>query len=401
MNKAQLWSALRAHPLSGWMNPADQDLPDLREHSRLLWAGIGGSVLPSQTIVRALGSTSARQAFVPLQSPEPMALHLESTDQVVLASKSGNTLELWTWIGRLRSLGGLDQLVHPPLVITQPDGNPLHRFAQAQGHPVIDFPNTVGGRFSAFTAIGTLPLDWLGGDARAFLAGGREAVRQAEAGAKGHRAKLGPEGAAQDGPREAEAGEGVWGTRVWEAVEVLLQGYLQGVHAWAHLPYVQRLDRLGAWWVQLVAESLGKTAPDGTRRGLDPIRGQGPMDQHAQLQRWLGGPRKIGVFMLTLQGSKAPERLDLPPQCPYAGLDRWRGTEILQAQAEGTLEALQAAGVPTLHWHLERLDEATLGAYLMSWQLIVGLLGMALEIDPFDQPEVELGKKRTMGKLGL
>jgi glucose-6-phosphate isomerase len=377
MNKAQLWSALRAHPLSGWMTPADQDLPDLREHSRLLWAGIGGSVLPSQTIVRALGSTSARQAFVPLQSPEPMALHLESTDQVVLASKSGGTLELWTWIGRLRSLGGLDQLVHPPLVITQPDGNPLHRFAQAQGYPVIDFPNTVGGRFSAFTAIGTLPLDWLGGDYRAFLAGGREAVRQ------------------------AEAGEGVWGARVWEAVEVLRQGYLQGVHAWAHLPYVQRLDRLGAWWVQLVAESLGKIAPDGTRRGLDPIRGQGPMDQHAQLQRWLGGPRKVGVFMLTLQSSKGPEHLDLPAECPYAGLDRWRGTEILQAQAEGTLEALQAAGVPTLHWHLERLDEATLGAYLMSWQLIVGLLGMALEIDPFDQPEVELGKKRTLGKLGL
>lgn len=377
MNRARLWSDLRAHPLSGWMSPAAQSLPDLGPHTRLLWCGIGGSVLPSQTIVRALGSSSTRQAFVPLQSPEPMALHLESTDRVVLASKSGNTLELWTWIGRLRALGDLSHLKHRPLVITQPDGNPLHRFAQAEGYEVIPFPNTVGGRFSAFTAIGTLPLAWSGGDVNAFLEGGREAVRQ------------------------TEAGEGLWGTRVWEAVEKLHQGYLQGVQTWAHLPYVQSLDRLGAWWVQLVAESLGKKAKDGTLRALDPVRGQGPMDQHAQLQRWLGGPREVGVFMLTLAGGEGPELLDLPAQCPYPGLGRWRGTEILQAQAEGTLEALQAAGVPTLHWHLDHLDEATLGAYLMSWQLIVGLLGMALEIDPFDQPEVEAGKRRTLAKLGL
>lgn len=377
MNRAQLWSALRAHPLAGWMAPASQPLPDLPPHGRLLWCGIGGSVLPAQAIVRALGPSAARAAFLPLQSPEPMALHLESSDQVVLASKSGSTLELWTWIGRLRTLPGLQQLRQPPLVITQPDGNPLHRFAEREGYTILPFPTDTGGRFSAFTAIGTLSVKWLGGDAEAFLQGGREAVRQ------------------------VESGEGPWGHRVWEAVERLQEGYLQGVQTWAHLPYVQRLERLGAWWVQLVAESLGKKALDGTRRALDPIRGQGPMDQHAQLQRWLGGPRQVGVFMLTVQGSDAPEALDLPPQCPYPGLANWRGSDILQAQAEGTLEALQAAGVPTLHWHLDRLDETTLGAHLMSWHLIVGLLGMALEIDPFDQPEVEAGKRRTLAKLGL
>ena len=377
MNRATLWSSLHAHPLSGWMAPESVAIPPLSPHARLLWCGIGGSVLPAQTLVRALGPSSTRSAFMPLQSPEPMALHLEGSDQVVLASKSGNTLELWTWIGRLRTLPGLRHLQRPPLVITQPDGNPLHRFAEAEGYPVIPFPSTVGGRFSAFTAIGQLPLAWLGADVATFLEGGREAVRQ------------------------AESGTGLWGGRVWEAVEILHRSFLRDVRTWAHLPYVQRLERLGAWWVQLVAESLGKTAKDGTRRGLDPIRGQGPMDQHAQLQRWLGGPLQVGVFMITAGDEGQPERLDLPEACPYRGLDRWRGAQILKAQAEGTLEALRAAGVPTLHWHLDHLDEATLGAHLMSWQLIVGLLGMALEIDPFDQPEVELGKQRTLGKLGL
>lgn len=377
MNRTQLWSTLRAHPLSGWMAPQAVEIPALAPHGRLLWCGIGGSVLPAQTLVRALGPSATRHAFMPLQSPEPMALHLEASDQVVLASKSGNTLELWTWIGRLRALPGLTRLRRPPLVITQPDGNPLHRFAQAEGYPVIPFPSNVGGRFSAFTAIGQLPLAWLGAEGAAFLEGGREAVRQ------------------------VEAGQGIWSDRVWEAVARLHASFLADVRTWAHLPYVQRLDRLGAWWVQLVAESLGKTAKDGTRRALDPIRGQGPMDQHAQLQRWLGGPLQVGVFMVTAGAEGNPENLDLPEACPYRGLDRWTGAQVLRAQAEGTLEALRAAGVPTLHWHLDRLDEATLGAYLMSWQLIVGLLGMALEIDPFDQPEVESGKKRTLAKLGL
>ena len=38
---------------------------------------------------------------------------------------------------------------------------------------------------------------------------------------------------------------------------------------------------------------------------------------------------------------------------------------------------------------------------MMAWQTIVGLLGMAMELDPFDQPEVEDGKKRTFKRLGL
>ena len=37
----------------------------------------------------------------------------------------------------------------------------------------------------------------------------------------------------------------------------------------------------------------------------------------------------------------------------------------------------------------------------MAWQFVVGLLGFALEVDPFDQPAVEDGKLRTFRKLGL
>lgn len=371
----QLWTALTQHPLSGWMRPDRVPEVDMKGASRLLWCGIGGSWLPSEALVAALGGPDLR--WVPLVSPEPLPLDLRTDDQLVFASKSGRTLELWTWIGRLRKLPGWGEWRKAPIVITQDDGNPLAAWAHREGFQLLPFPLDVGGRFSAFTAIGTLPLRWMGCDVDAYLAGAREVLTQ------------------------AERGEGEWGSRVWETVRAFHQGFLSGVDQWVLLPYALRMEACGAWWVQLVAESLGKLAQDGVRRGLMPVRAVGPQDQHAQLQRWLDGPRNVGVVLVTVTGVDTLDLSEPPPECPFPGLGHWNGAHILDAQAEGTREALESAGVPVLHWHMEALNERELGAFLMAWQLIVGLTGFALEIDPFDQPAVEAGKRRTLVRLGL
>jgi glucose-6-phosphate isomerase len=182
---------------------------------------------------------------------------------------------------------------------------------------------------------------------------------------------------------------------------LLQEAHDRGITEWVLMPYATRLDSLSAWWTQLVAESLGKVAKDGTRKGFTPIRAVGPVDQHSQLQRWMAGPRNLGVIVMTVAGTAPPERLEPPVGCPYPGLARLQGQEILAAQAEGTAEALAAAGVPVLRWNLPALNEFEMGAFMMAWQAIVGLLGFALELDPFDQPEVEDGKLRTFQRLGL
>jgi glucose-6-phosphate isomerase len=184
-------------------------------------------------------------------------------------------------------------------------------------------------------------------------------------------------------------------------VGLLLDAHQRGISEWVLMPYAMRLDSLSAWWVQLIAESLGKVARNGARKGFTPIRAVGPIDQHSQLQRWMAGPRNLGVIVMTVDGASAPERLDPPPGSPYPGLASLQGADILRAQAEGSADALEAAGVPVLRWSMPRLDEHEMGAFMMAWQAIVGLLGMALELDPFDQPEVEDGKKRTFKRLGL
>jgi glucose-6-phosphate isomerase len=371
------WHSVEAHPMGGWTKVAEPALPKLDPAKRLLWCGIGGSLLPSETLVRAFGDEQATRNWVPLASPEPApAFCLQPGDQLAFASKSGKTLELWTWIARLRALPGFKDLA-APVLITQDDANPLATWGRANGCRILPIPVEVGGRFSAFTPIGTLPLAWMGRDASAFLKGGREVIAQ------------------------LDADQGPWRDRVAATVELLLDAHQRGITEWVLMPYAMRLDNLSAWWVQLIAESLGKLAKDGTRKGFTPIRAVGPVDQHSQLQRWMAGPRNLGVIVVTVDGTSAPERLDPPPGSPYPGLAGLQGADILRAQAEGTMGALEAAGVPVLRWTMPRLSEEEVGAFMMAWQAITGILGFALDLDPFDQPEVEDGKKRTFKRLGL
>ncbi len=371
------WQAIKTHPMGGWLHVSESNLPTLDPAGRLLWCGIGGSLLPSETLVRAFGDERARLNWVPLASPEPVPdFRLRSDDQLVYASKSGKTLELWTWISRLRTLPGFGDLA-APILITQDDANPLATWGRANGCSILPIPLAVGGRFSAFTPIGTLPLAWMGRDVSAFLRGGREVIAQ------------------------VEANQGPWCDRIAATGDRLLEAHQNGITDWVMMPYATRLDSLSAWWVQLVAESLGKVAKDGIRKGFTPIRAVGPVDQHSQLQRWMAGPRNLGVIVMTVAGPAAPERLDPPPGCPYPGLAGLQGAEILRAQAEGTAEALAAADVPVLRWSMPELNEWELGAFMMAWQIIIGILGFALDLDPFDQLEVEDGKQRTFKRLGL
>lgn len=377
MTRAALLQALNNHPMAGWRNVRPFHAPALDGEGRLLWGGIGGSHLPSETLVCAFGTADQKARWTPLISPEYLDLELRPTDQLVFASKSGKTLELWTWISRLQARGGWKGLDNTPIAITQDDQNPLATLARSEGWPILPIPLDVGGRFSVFTSIGTLPLAWMGRDAKAFLDGAGAVSAQMVAGA------------------------GPWWDRVWAVEERLFEAWQKGVGQWVLMPYALRLESLSAWWVQLVGESLGKVAKDGSRRGLTAIRAVGPADQHSQLQRWLAGPPDMGVIVSTVGGAPTAERLDPPSSCPYPALAGLDGARILAAQAQGTADALESAGVPVIRWNLEGITEAELGAFQMAWQFIVGLLGFHLELDPFDQPAVEEGKKRTFAMLGL
>ena len=49
---------------------------------------------------------------------------------------------------------------------------------------------------------------------------------------------------------------------------------------------------------------------------------------------------------------------------------------------------------------IENIDEYTLGYLFMLYQYVVPVIGYTYDIDPFDQPGVEEGKKFAYGLMG-
>jgi glucose-6-phosphate isomerase len=155
------------------------------------------------------------------------------------------------------------------------------------------------------------------------------------------------------------------------------------------MPYVDRLAAFGLWFRQLWAESLGK---DGS--GTTPIRALGTVDQHSQLQLYLGGPRDKLYTLITVS-SAGVGRLVERALAEDERLGYLVGSslgDLLDAESRATYETLARHGRPTRLIALDRLDEEGLGALFMHFMLETILTARLIGVDPFDQPAVEEGK---------
>jgi glucose-6-phosphate isomerase len=112
------------------------------------------------------------------------------------------------------------------------------------------------------------------------------------------------------------------------------------------------------------------------------------------LQQVMEGARDKFLWFLRVDANEAPgpqvERSLYDCQAIMQG--RGMG-ELFGAMATATRSALETQGVQSLTLQAERLDEASVGALFMLSELVVGALGEALDIDAFNQPGVELGKR--------
>ena len=93
----------------------------------------------------------------------------------------------------------------------------------------------------------------------------------------------------------------------------------RGIGTTVLMPYCDRLGYFGFWYRQLWAESLGKGG-----NGTTPVRAMGTVDQHSQLQLYLGGPadKMFTVVILDTagQGKPIPPAADLVQPMPYCAL---------------------------------------------------------------------------------
>lgn len=358
--------------------------------------GIGGSalgtvclrtaLLPRDWNARSAAQRDGRARLHVLDNVDPRSVAglLDLVDlarsRVLVVSKSGSTAETMSQYlfvrDRLRA-SGLAAREHLAFV-TDPTKGALRRVADAEGIPAFEVPANVGGRFSVLSPVGTLPAALLGLDVAGLIAGAT-AMRDRCTGAS-FREDPALAYAALQWRAQVEAGQGT---------QVLM-------------PYSDAFRDLAPWFVQLWAESLGKRTADGRHVGPTPIAAVGATDQHAQVQLFMEGPLDKTVTFIDVeshpQDLTIPDRDDVPNELAYL---RGRGfAELLRTEARATAGALAAGGRPTMTLRVSEADAWHLGGLLMFFELATIYAGQLYEIDPLDQPGVELGKQLTYFQFG-
>jgi glucose-6-phosphate isomerase len=351
----------------------------------IVFLGTGGSSLGGQTLAQLAGyavpgvgslRVGPRIHFMDNLDPLSFALLLArlplATSRFVAISKSGGTGEtLMQTAAALAACKAQNIRIDEAFLgLSEPAKpgrrNGLRALLEPEGVEFLDHDTGVGGRFSALTNVGLLPAAILGLDVVALREGAAAALAPVLAGKPA---------------AEVPAALGA-------ALSIALAEE-KGKTISAVMAYADRLEKFVKWYVQLWAESLGK---DG--KGTTPVGALGPVDQHSQLQLFIAGPRdKLFTVITTAVAGKGPA-ID-PELAKRAGESDFAGRtigDLVAAQGRATAETLAKNGLPVRTFHIETIDERSLGELLMHFMLETVIAAHLLGVDAFDQPAVEEGK---------
>jgi len=347
--------------------------------------GTGGSSLGGQTLAQlagfAVAGVGALRAppqlhFIDNLDPDSFGTLLarlpRATTRFVAISKSGGTAEtLMQTIAALSAMKNEGLQTRIPdifLGISEPaksgKANGLRDLLGKYRVPMLDHDTGVGGRYSAFTNVGLLPAAMLGLDVAAVREGAGLALA----------------------PVLAKKPAAQVPAAVGAALSVALS---ESKSISVLMAYCDRLQRFTHWYVQLWAESLGKGG-----KGTTPVAALGPVDQHSQLQLFIGGPRDKLFTVITVDGAGSGPRMD-GELARLAGEPGFTGKtigDLVAAEGRATAETLAKNGCPVRTIRISKLDEESLGELIMHFMLETIIAAHLLGIDAFDQPAVEEGK---------
>lgn len=353
----------------GRINAVVDDLP-APEH--VILVGIGGSALGAATVVDALDSTVDLHV---LDHLDPAAIdqtltQVDLSNTVVhVVSRSGQTTETLAnalLVKEAMVSAGADW--GNRAIVTTGDSGPLRTLAEEDGLPVLSPPAGVPGRFSVLSTMGLPVIALCGHDIGELLAGGQSTVE-------------GLSSSLFDSPAYA-----------FGAISYALA--IRGARVNAMMPYAEGLETFAEWFAQLWAESLGK---DGL--GQIPVRALGVTDQHSQLQLYRAGPRDVQVSFLRVAEHAVQQTVPDGSVATEAGIAGREVAAIADAEFRGTEASLAAASRPSIRLEIPRMDAYQLGALLVSMEAACMLTAELFDVNAFDQPAVEWGKRATRGIL--
>ena len=300
-----------------------------------------------------------------------------------VVTKSGETSETLSQFlilyALLKKELGAEEAKKHVIVTTTIGKGTLYNVAAKEGFKIYGVGAGVGGRFSVLCPVGLVPFAVLGFDIKKMLKGAAEISKVSE----------------NTDVRKNPA---------------LLTAFLQceamkkGCNVSVLMPYADSLKFMADFYCQIWAESLGKAVDlDGktVNAGQTPAKSLGVTDQHSQVQLYTEGPfDKVVTFLAVDKYRDTVVITDDKDVDACDFLKNHTMNELINAERKATEFALKKAQRMNFTITLPEVNEETIGELLMYFMYETAFAGALLNVDTFNQPGVEEGKKATFAMLG-
>jgi transaldolase / glucose-6-phosphate isomerase len=349
--ESALWTGTDEAQWLGWLSIVERQLFDLRKFdefaaevstgnfTHILLLGMGGSSLCPEVLSFTFGKQDGFPELLVLDSTDPAQIRsVEAKIDIsktlfFVSSKSGSTLEpnifQAYFYERVAEIVGKENAGSRFVAITDPHSK-MQQVAEEKNFKRTFFGDSeIGGRYSALSDFGMIPLAAMGVDVAGFLKRTNEMVAACQ-----------NENAVENPGVVLGAILGTaWRKFGRDKVTIIIS---------------PKIFDLGAWLEQLIAESTGK-------EGKSLIS----VDREAiQIPKNYGNDRIFAYLKV-----KGDDEFD------------------------AAIETLEKSGQPVVRIVLA--ETANLGQEFFRWEIATAIAGSIMEINPFNQPDVEASKTVT------
>ena len=330
-----------------------------KKFSTINLIGMGGSSLGARSIYSFL-KDKVKKNFIFFDNLDSKKLlkKTEKNDLNLIISKSGNTLET------IANVNFFLKKNQKNIFITENKSSYLSNLAKKLKSEVVHHNNFIGGRYSVLSEVGMLPADLMGLNHSKF--------RQYNNLIKNKN----------------------FINSLLFNVSNLLNLINKKKNNSVVLNYDENSSDLFFWYQQLVAESLGKKG-----KGLFPIVSNMPKDNHSLMQSYLAGSQNNFFTFFFVKESSSQKITSPNLSKSHSYLKNKTINDIKFTQFQATQSVFNKKKIPFRSFLIKKKDEKTLGELFTFFILETILLGKAMNINPFDQPAVELIKIETKKKF--
>lgn len=352
----------------------------------LVVAGIGGSYLGARAAIEALQGLYHNnsleiiflgQTLSPNYTRQVLDYLRGKKFAINVISKSGTTTETSVAFRLIKDLletqVGKDKARQAIFATTDAKSGALRKLSTQEGYVTFNLPGDIGGRYSVLTAVGLLPIAAAGLDVDSLMAGALKAYHDS-------------------------LNDDLMSNVCYQYAVARDYLYRHNFAVEMFVTYEPQFAMISEWLKQLYGESEGKE-----KKGLLPASVNFSTDLHSLGQFVQEGSQ---VLFETIIFVKTPAQdIAVPHDAQdLDGLNYLEGKNLSYVNEQAfraTLDAhVKEGNVPNIILELDKLDAFTLGYLFYFFMRSVAMSGYLLDINPFNQPGVEVYKRNMFKRLG-